>query len=173
VNLITRIQFDPPRPHVSIRRPVQASKSNSSNAGRFEGTSVSVSTQTGIQIGKIAYGGIKQEAGGHSCRRRRRADPHGSVLHHLRWRVRRDRSRERLEARRDITVLFTDIQMPGSMDGLKLAAAVRDRWPPILIVATSGHVSIGEDDLPHGARFLPKPYSPTEILTTLRELTAA
>ena len=43
-----------------------------------------------------------------------------------------------LEARRDITVVFTDIQMPGSMDGLKLARAVRSRWPPIKIVATSG-----------------------------------
>ena len=84
-----------------------------------------------------------------------------------------DEAIEILEARRDVTVLFTDIQMPGSMDGLKLAAAVRDRWPPILIVATSGHVSVSEDDLPDGARFLPKPYSPTEILTTLRELTAA
>jgi CheY-like chemotaxis protein len=43
-----------------------------------------------------------------------------------------------LEGRLDIAVVFTDIQMPGSMDGLKLAAAVRDRWPPIMIVATSG-----------------------------------
>jgi hypothetical protein len=41
---------------------------------------------------------------------------------------------------------------------------------PVLIAATSGHVSVGEGDLPEGARFLPKPYSPTEILTTLREL---
>jgi CheY-like chemotaxis protein len=83
-----------------------------------------------------------------------------------------DEAIEILEARRDITVVFTDIQMPGSMDGLKLAAAVRDRWPPILIVATSGHVSVGEDDLPDGARFLRKPYSPTQVRTTLRELTA-
>ncbi len=45
---------------------------------------------------------------------------------------------EILEARRDITVVFTDIQMPGSMDGLKLARAVRGRWPPIKIIATSG-----------------------------------
>ena len=58
--------------------------------------------------------------------------------------------------------LFTDIQMPGSMDGLKLAAAVRDRWPPILIVATSGQVKLHPGDLPKGGRFLPKPYSPTE-----------
>lgn len=62
-----------------------------------------------------------------------------------------------LEARSDITVIFTDIQMPGSMDGLKLAAAVRDRWPPVKIVTTSGHVKVGAGDLPDGGRFLPKP----------------
>jgi CheY-like chemotaxis protein len=78
-----------------------------------------------------------------------------------------------LEARLDITVVFTDIQMPGSMDGLKLAAAVRDRWPPIKIVATSGQVKLGPDDLPEGGRFLPKPYSPAEVMKTLRELIAA
>ena len=42
-----------------------------------------------------------------------------------------------LKARPDIHVVFTDIQMPGSMDGLNLARFVRDRWPPIKIVATS------------------------------------
>jgi CheY-like chemotaxis protein len=73
----------------------------------------------------------------------------------------------------DITVVFTDIQMPGSMDGLKLAAAVRDRWPPIMIVATSGRVKLGPGDLPQGGRFLPKPYSPAEITIILRELIAA
>ena len=73
----------------------------------------------------------------------------------------------------DIIVVFTDIQMPGSMDGLKLAAAVRDRWPPIKIVATSGHVKLVPGDLPEGARFLPKPYSPAEITKMLRELIAA
>jgi CheY-like chemotaxis protein len=78
-----------------------------------------------------------------------------------------------LEARPDITVVFTDIQMPGSMDGLKLAAAVRNRWPPIKIVATSGHVKISSGDLPQGSRFLKKPYTPVEIMNTLRELTAA
>src|SRR3954452_5138099 len=55
-----------------------------------------------------------------------------------------------LESRRDVTVVFTDIQMPGSMDGLKLARAVRGRWPPIKIVATSGHVDVAETDLPDG-----------------------
>jgi CheY-like chemotaxis protein len=77
-----------------------------------------------------------------------------------------------LEVRLDITVVFTDIQMPGSMDGLKLATAIRGRWPPIKIVATSGIVDVRKVDLPEGGRFLPKPYSSAEIVGTLRELTS-
>src|ERR1700692_3454269 len=65
-----------------------------------------------------------------------------------------DEAIEILEARPDITVVFTDIQMPGSMDGLKLARAVRGRWAPIKIVATPGHVRVRETDLPEGGRFL-------------------
>ena len=84
-----------------------------------------------------------------------------------------DEAMEILERRLDITVVFTDVQMPGSMDGLKLAAAVRGRWPPIKIVATSGHAKVTSDELPLGSRFLPKPYGEEEILGTLRELTAA
>jgi CheY-like chemotaxis protein len=82
-----------------------------------------------------------------------------------------DEAIEVLESRRDITVVFTDIQMPGSMDGLKLARAVRGRWPPIKIIATSGHANVGETDLPEGGRFLPKPYSSMEVAGVLRELT--
>ena len=82
-----------------------------------------------------------------------------------------DHAIEILEARRDITVVFTDIQMPGSMDGLKLARAVRGRWPPIKIVATSGLVDVGEKDLPEGGRFLPKPYHAEVLADVLRELT--
>jgi CheY-like chemotaxis protein len=82
-----------------------------------------------------------------------------------------DQAIEILEARPDITVVFTDIQMPGSMDGLKLARAVRGRWPPIKIVATSGHVNVAETDLPDGGRFLPKPYSPDQLTDLLQEMT--
>jgi len=81
-----------------------------------------------------------------------------------------DAAIEILEARNDIAVIFTDIQMPGSMDGLKLARAVRGRWPPIKIIATSG-VHVGERDLPEGGRFLPKPYSSAQIVVVLRQLT--
>ena len=75
-----------------------------------------------------------------------------------------------LERRTDISVVFTDIHMPGSMDGLKLAAAVRGRWPPIKIVATSGRAKLSVDDLPSGSRFLRKPYSTREVVSTLREV---
>jgi CheY-like chemotaxis protein len=78
-----------------------------------------------------------------------------------------------LKGRPDIHVVFTDIQMPGAMDGLKLVRFVRDRWPPIKIVATSGRVMVGEDDLPAGSVFLPKPYRGAQVVATLREMTRA
>lgn len=84
-----------------------------------------------------------------------------------------DEAIEILEARHDVRVMFTDIQLGGSMDGLKLAAAVRGRWPPIKIVATSGHVNVQANDLPDGGRFLPKPYSSSQIAATLREMVAS
>jgi two-component system, response regulator PdtaR len=82
-----------------------------------------------------------------------------------------------VKARPDIHVVFTDIQMPGSMDGLKLARFVRGRWPRIKIVATSGPVIVGDDDLPDGSLpkpdgSLPKPYRGTEVVATLREMTS-
>jgi CheY-like chemotaxis protein len=77
-----------------------------------------------------------------------------------------------LETRNDIRIVFTDIQMPGSMDGLKLARAVSGRWPPIKIVATSGQVNVSEDDLPEGGRFLPKPYTTSQLANTLQRLIA-
>jgi CheY-like chemotaxis protein len=77
-----------------------------------------------------------------------------------------------LQARSDIHIVFTDIQMPGSMDGLKLARFVRDRWPPIKLVVTSGRVTIGEDDLPKGGLFIPKPYTAAGIAEVLGSLAA-
>ncbi|KUL97346.1 hypothetical protein DK26_01360 [Bosea sp. WAO] len=69
-----------------------------------------------------------------------------------------------LESRMDIDVVFTDIEMPGSMDGMKLARAVRDRWPPVMIVVASGRVVPGAGELPDNVPFLPKPYSPAAML---------
>lgn len=74
-----------------------------------------------------------------------------------------------LESRKDIRVVFTDIQMPGSMDGLKLAHAVRNRWPPMKIIVTSGRELLTEQNLPDGGRFVPKPYNPVQIREVLQE----
>jgi CheY-like chemotaxis protein len=74
-----------------------------------------------------------------------------------------------LEWRSDVRVVFTDIHMPGSMDGLKLAHAVRSRWPPIKIIVTSGRDLIADQVLPEGGRFFAKPYNTIEILGALRE----
>jgi CheY-like chemotaxis protein len=68
----------------------------------------------------------------------------------------------------DIRVLFTDVDMPGSMDGVRLAAVARRRWPPLRIVVTSGHRTVRLDELPERARFLPKPYNPAELDSLLR-----
>lgn len=76
-----------------------------------------------------------------------------------------------LEARKDIAVVFTDLQMPGSMDGLKLAAAIRDRWPPVKVIATSGQYDSQEGYLSTGERFLLKPYSGQELTSALSEMT--
>src|SRR4029079_6706893 len=51
-----------------------------------------------------------------------------------------------LESRSDISLLFTDIQMPGNLDGLKLAHAVHKRWPAIKIILVSGQVNLSDAD---------------------------
>jgi CheY-like chemotaxis protein len=75
-----------------------------------------------------------------------------------------------LESRNDIRAVFTDIQMPGSVDGLSLARIVRNRWPPVGVLVTSGREDCSSRDLPNGARFLRKPYLPVQVGAALREL---
>jgi CheY-like chemotaxis protein len=75
-----------------------------------------------------------------------------------------------LEARSDISLLFTDIDMPGSMDGLKLAHAVRGRWPPIKILLVSGKVRLQPSELPPSGRFVRKPYRAATMVEELRSL---
>ena len=74
-----------------------------------------------------------------------------------------------LESRKDIRIVFTDIDMPGSMDGLKLARAVRDRWPPIELILTSGHFDVPEDKIPERGLFFSKPYRDQEIVSALKK----
>lgn len=77
-----------------------------------------------------------------------------------------------LEAQPDIRLLLTDIQMPGSMDGLKLAHAVRNRWPPVRILVMSGQYRLAQDNLPPDSEFLGKPLQPERLISELRSLTA-
>lgn len=75
-----------------------------------------------------------------------------------------------LETRPDIRAVFTDVQMPGQMDGVKLARLIRDRWPAMAVLLTSGKTRLVASDLPNGARFVPKPYLAFQIETILRDL---
>lgn len=84
-----------------------------------------------------------------------------------------DEATQMLERDSHIRLVFTDIDMPGSMNGLKLAAAVRDRWPPVRIIATSGRFKVQAGDLPADARFIPKPYQPAQVISAVRELACA
>lgn len=77
-----------------------------------------------------------------------------------------------LESRPDIRIVFTDIDMPGGMDGVKLAAAVRKRWPPVDIIVTSGFKAPLAADLPEGSVFFAKPYRDRDVAATLRRMVA-
>lgn len=77
-----------------------------------------------------------------------------------------------LASNEDIQMMFTDVDMPGAMDGLMLAALVRDRWPPVKIIVTSGHRRVALHDLPEGSRFFPKPYSGRAVAAAMNEMLA-
>jgi CheY-like chemotaxis protein len=68
-----------------------------------------------------------------------------------------------METHPEIEVLFTDIDMPGNMDGLKLSHYVRKRWPPVRIVITSGHVAATPDQMPSDSVFIGKPHQPVDL----------
>jgi two-component sensor histidine kinase/DNA-binding NarL/FixJ family response regulator len=78
-----------------------------------------------------------------------------------------------LELRSDISLLFSDIQMPGTMDGLKLAHAVHDRWPSIKIILVSGQVRPSEKDQPAESRFFGKPLEVNHMIAQLKEMVGA
>jgi CheY-like chemotaxis protein len=73
-----------------------------------------------------------------------------------------------LETRDSIGAVFTDVQMPGTMDGLALARVVHTRWPLIKMIITSGNTHFGIDDLTLGDQFLRKPYRAEDVTTALR-----
>jgi CheY-like chemotaxis protein len=75
-----------------------------------------------------------------------------------------------LESRSDISLLFTDIQMPGSIDGLKLAHAVNKRWPAIKIILVSGQVKLSDTEKPADSRFFGKPLEVKAIIAELQQM---
>lgn len=75
-----------------------------------------------------------------------------------------------LELRDDIDLVFTDVQMPGTMDGIKLAHYIRDRWPPVKLIVASGAAILEESILPGGSRFFSKPYDELTITTAIAHL---
>jgi two-component system, response regulator PdtaR len=75
-----------------------------------------------------------------------------------------------MEAHTDIRAVFTDINMPGSMDGLKLAHYVRERWPPVKLILTSGHLKPRPADMPLESTFIAKPYQLENVAGSLRAM---
>jgi two-component system, response regulator PdtaR len=75
-----------------------------------------------------------------------------------------------LECRPDVNLLFTDVQMPGSLNGMELAREVHARWPRILLVITSGRERPMRSEIPDDGRFVAKPYSAEELLGQVKDL---
>jgi CheY-like chemotaxis protein len=75
-----------------------------------------------------------------------------------------------LESRSDIALICTDIQMPGSMDGLGLAHAVHERWPSIKIIVVSGQLNPPSTDLPPCSRFFGKPLEAGHMIAQMRNM---
>ncbi|MBG1231769.1 response regulator [Aestuariivirga litoralis] len=78
-----------------------------------------------------------------------------------------------LEARTDIRLVFTDVEMPGSMDGVKLVHYIRNRWPRIFLIVASGRAIIEESQLPTGSRFFTKPYNDHTIVEEMTRMLVA
>ncbi|WP_185804749.1 response regulator [Pontivivens nitratireducens] len=72
----------------------------------------------------------------------------------------------------DIAILFTDVDMPGSMNGLELAAHVRNTRPSVKILITSGIFNVDQSSLPNGAVVIQKPYAMGHVTRKLQEIAA-
>ena len=77
-----------------------------------------------------------------------------------------------LESRPDIHIVFTDVGMPGTMDGIKLSHYIRSRWPPVKLIVVSGKTVVAESPLPVGARFFSKPYDDSTIVEAMTGMLA-
>jgi len=76
-----------------------------------------------------------------------------------------------LESGAHVALLFTDVNMPGKLDGLDLARLVHARWPDVRLMITSGGGKVGPEDVPDDGRFIPKPYSLGKMTALVREMT--
>jgi two-component system, response regulator PdtaR len=75
-----------------------------------------------------------------------------------------------LESRPDVKLLFTDVQMPGSINGIQLAREVHARWPHVLLVITSGRERPTRTEVPDDGHFVAKPYTGEELLRQVNDL---
>jgi CheY-like chemotaxis protein len=73
------------------------------------------------------------------------------------------------QAAESVTLLFTDVEMPGGINGFQLASIVAERWPEIEIVVASGRMKPGPGDMPEKATFIGKPFSAQLVHDHLRE----
>ncbi|MGC4026587.1 MAG: response regulator [Mesorhizobium sp.] len=80
-----------------------------------------------------------------------------------------DHALKQLGSNSAIDVLFTDVDMPGMLDGLALSSIVHERWPHVKIIVTSGKLSAEKAVLPLGAIFIPKPYAATELIEAINK----
>ena len=77
-----------------------------------------------------------------------------------------------LEARGDVALVSTDVNMRGSMDGLRTVELIHRRWPSVLLIVTSGKNALRDSDLPDSGRFIPKPYTSERVLQVVQQLAA-
>ena len=77
---------------------------------------------------------------------------------------------KRSKSHRDVRLLFTDVQMPGKMNGMDLAREVHARWPNVLLVIASGETRPSCAEIPDDGRFISKPYSAAELFTEIDDL---
>ena len=78
-----------------------------------------------------------------------------------------------MEGADHVELIFTDIRMPGRMDGLELAAFVHSHWPDVRLLVTSGHIVLADSEIPDGGRFVSKPYDLNRLVAEIRQSVAA
>lgn len=84
-----------------------------------------------------------------------------------------DEAIRKLQMLDDVRLIVTDVDMPGTMDGIRLAHFVRQKWPPIQIVVISGKVGVKPGELPAGARFVSKPYQEPALINLVETMVTA